>query len=62
MLVKIEPSEVRGTVTAPASKSMAHRLLICAGLSKGRSEIKYVEYSEDILATLDCLETMGAKI
>lgn len=62
MLVKIEPSRVSGTVTAPASKSMAHRLLICAGLSEGTSEIKNVAYSEDILATLDCLCTMGAKI
>ncbi len=62
MLVKIEPSQVSGTVTAPASKSMAHRLLICAGLSEGTSEIRNVAYSEDILATLDCLATMGAKI
>lgn len=62
MLVKIEPSRVSGTVTAPASKSMAHRLLICAGLSEGTSEIRNVAYSEDILATLDCLCTMGAKI
>lgn len=62
MRVKFEPSEVRGTVTAPASKSMAHRLLICAGLSQGKSEIKNVAYSEDILATLDCLTVLGAKI
>lgn len=62
MTVKIKPSEIRGTVTAPASKSMAHRLLICAGLSEGTSHIKNVAYSEDILATLDCLETMGATV
>ncbi len=62
MTVKIKPSEIRGTVTAPASKSMAHRLLICAGLSEGTSHIKNVAYSEDILATLDCLESMGATV
>lgn len=62
MLAQIKPSEVKGTVTAPSSKSMAHRLLICAGLAEGKSEIKNISYSEDILATLDCLSAMGAKI
>jgi 3-phosphoshikimate 1-carboxyvinyltransferase len=41
---------------------MSHRLLICAGLSGGKSEIKNVTFSEDILATIDCLKTMGAQI
>lgn len=62
MKVKISPCIVRGTVKAPPSKSMCHRLLICAGLSKGESRIDNVIYSEDILATLDCLEAMGARI
>lgn len=62
MLVKIKQSAVKGTVRAPASKSMSHRLLICAGLSEGRSRIDNVAFSEDILATLDCLGTLGAKI
>lgn len=62
MFVEIKPSAVSGTVKAPPSKSMAHRLLICAGLAKGESEIKNVAFSEDILATLDCLETLGARV
>ncbi len=62
MLVEIKPSAVKGTVKAPPSKSMAHRLLICAGLAKGESVIKNVAYSQDILATLDCLEVLGARI
>lgn len=62
MKVKIEKSSLNGEVYAPASKSMAHRLLICAGLSEGESTIENIACSEDILATLDCLETMGAKI
>ena len=41
---------------------MAHRLLICAGLSAGTSVISNVDLSEDILATLDCLRALGAKI
>ncbi len=62
MTVTINPSVLSGRVNAPPSKSMAHRLLICAGLAEGESYIKNVAYSEDILATLDCLQTMGAEV
>ena len=62
MNVKIKKSRLAGEITAPPSKSMAHRLLICAGLSEGESVIDNVSYSEDILATLDCLKEMGAVI
>lgn len=61
MDVKFYSSSAVGTVEAPPSKSMAHRLLICACLAKGRSVIKNIAYSNDILATLDCLETLGAR-
>ncbi len=61
MDVKFYSSSASGTVEAPPSKSMAHRLLICACLAKGRSVIRNIAYSNDILATLDCLETLGAR-
>ena len=62
MQVRFYPSEPAGVVKAPPSKSMAHRLLIAAGLSEGESMIRGAALSEDILATLDCLESMGAGI
>lgn len=62
MKITIEKSVLRGKVTAPPSKSMAHRLLICAGLSEEESELCNIAFSQDILATLDCLEKMGARI
>lgn len=62
MTVNIKPSEIKGKVTAPPSKSMSHRLLICAGLSEGESKINNIAFSEDILATIDCLGAMGAEI
>ena len=62
MVVEIKPSLPKGTVKAPPSKSMAHRLLICAGLCEGESVIENVAYSEDVTATLDCLEQLGAKV
>lgn len=60
MIVTIHPGQARGTVAAPPSKSVAHRLLICAGLSRGISHIHGVQFNEDISATLDCLEALGA--
>ena len=60
MNVTIRPGKAIGTVAAPPSKSMAHRLLICAGLSQGTSRISGLDYNEDILATVDCLRALGA--
>ncbi|MBQ3107667.1 MAG: 3-phosphoshikimate 1-carboxyvinyltransferase [Firmicutes bacterium] len=60
MNVTIAPSKARGTVSAPPSKSMAHRLLICSGLAGGTSVIHGLAPSQDILATLDCLKALGA--
>ena len=62
MIVTITPSAAEGRIQAPPSKSMAHRLLICAGLSAGTSVISNVDFSDDIMATLDCLRALGAGI
>ena len=64
MRVSISPSKARGSVEAPPSKSMAHRLLICAGLASKLepSIIHGIENSQDILATIDCLNVLGAGI
>ena len=62
MTVTIEPSTAHGRMEAPPSKSMAHRMLICAGCAEGTSVISNVDFSEDILATLDCLRALGAEI
>lgn len=61
MKIKINKSQAAGTVCAPPSKSMAHRLLICGGLSKSTSIIHGISYSQDVLATLDALEAIGAE-
>ena len=60
MKVTINQSKATGSVTAPPSKSMAHRMLICGGLAGGKSTIHGIAPSEDVLATLDCLKTLGA--
>ena len=62
MKVTITPSAARGIIEAPPSKSMAHRLLICAGLAEGISVITNVDLSRDIEATIACLRALGARI
>ncbi|MBR5586709.1 MAG: 3-phosphoshikimate 1-carboxyvinyltransferase [Clostridia bacterium] len=62
MKVIITPSQLKGTVAARASKSQAHRLLICAALSGEPCTIYCDSLSEDILATVDCLNALGADI
>ncbi len=62
MVAEIKVSSASGTVTAPPSKSMAHRLLICAALSEGTSKIYNIALSRDITATIICLTSIGAKI
>lgn len=57
----INISKAHGNIIAPPSKSMAHRHLICAGLSSEHSIVKGVALSEDVLATLDCLKALGAE-
>ncbi len=57
-----KPCRLKGSINAPPSKSMAHRYLIGAALSKEESVISGVDYSEDILATIDCLKSLGAEI
>ncbi len=56
----INISKASGKIVAPPSKSMAHRLLICAALCKGLSKIYNIELSQDVLATLDCISAFGA--
>ena len=62
MKVCLKKSEISGAVTPPASKSMAHRALICAALASGESVLKGVSISKDILATIGGLRQIGAKI
>ena len=58
--VTVFPSRLCGTVTVPPSKSDVHRAIICAALAKGKSVISPVAFSQDILATLDCIRALGA--
>ena len=58
----VAPGSLSGSFRAPASKSHAHRLLICAALGTAPVTVLCDTFSDDILATIDCLTAMGAQI
>ena len=62
MNLRIYPGRPQGVIAAPPSKSIAHRLLLCAGLSAGESRIQGVQPSDDLRATVDCLRALGAAV
>lgn len=61
MKVVITPSRAVGRVCAPPSKSVAHRALICGALA-GNSVIHNLAWSQDVLATLGCLQSLGCSV
>ena len=62
MIAAFTPCKLAGTVAAPPSKSMAHRYLIGAALSREVCTLSGVDFSQDILATMDCLKALGAQL
>ncbi len=61
MRVVIHKGTAAGRITAPPSKSMAHRLLICAAMCEGVSTVRGISDCEDVRATLDCLSALGIR-
>ena len=56
MIKIIHPSPLHGTIPAIASKSMAHRLMICAALAEEPTEVICATTSKDMEATRACLQ------
>lgn len=62
MIVKIQPSVLHGSVTAPAGKSSMQRACAAALLCEGASEIINPGKSNDDLAALDVIQKLGARV
>ncbi len=62
MQTTILASNTSGNIKAIASKSVAHRLLICAVFANKASLIECRETNDDITATVNCLCALGASI
>lgn len=59
---QIMPGSLSGTVLVPSSKSMGHRLCICAGLAGQGSVIDNIALSQDIEATNRSLTALGVAV
>ncbi len=62
MIRTVQPGPRCGTLHVPASKSVAHRLLITAALSAAPCVLRCDGISNDIAATVRCLNALGADI
>ncbi|MDR0308726.1 MAG: 3-phosphoshikimate 1-carboxyvinyltransferase [Coriobacteriales bacterium] len=60
MDIRIRSQLLKGRLAVPSSKSDAHRLVICAALSDAPTQIILNQVSDDIQATLNCLQALGA--
>lgn len=60
--IKVTPMPFKGQVKIPPSKSIAHRALISASLSEGKSKISNVAFSDDIIATLEAMKSLGVEV
>jgi len=55
-------SNVKGTITLPGDKSIAHRALIISAIAQGTTSIKNFPANLDSLMTLSTLQKLGVKI
>lgn len=61
-VVEITPKKLMGKIAPPPSKSDAHRAIICAALSKGKSTISPFSVSEDMKATIGAVKALGTDV
>lgn len=62
MDITVFPGQLSGNLQAIPSKSQAHRVLICAAFADKPTFVHCKQTNDDIEATADCLNSLGAKI
>lgn len=62
MIVRIQPSDIKGTIQAPASKSSMQRGCAAALLAKGTTIIRNPGHSNDDKAALGVIKGLGAVV
>ena len=58
MDITLRPGKLAGTVKIPSSKSMAHRMLICASFAKTCTDLVLTGINDDIAATAEGLHQL----
>lgn len=56
------PRPLRGTITVPADKSIAHRAIMFSSLAKGKSIVRATVFGRDNFATVRVMNQLGVKI
>ncbi len=62
LLVHPVANGLRGSVPVPSDKSISHRALIFAALSRGQCVLRGFSYGEDNVSTLEAFRSMGVGI
>ena len=62
MIARISPGYIKGTITAPASKSAMQRACALALLHRGKTVIQNPGNSNDDLAALRVIQALGAEV
>ena len=65
MRIEFSPSLAKGKIKPPPSKSQIHRCVIGGGLAEGETiidNVGSVEISDDLKATIACMENLGVRI
>lgn len=55
-------SSLRGRITLPGDKSIAHRAVIIAAISKGKTSVKNFPANKDCLVTVKAIKDLGIRI
>ncbi len=62
MKITVQPSIAKGEVEAPPSKSWAQRAIFLSLLANGESVIEGLPRSDDVLASLEAVQSFGAQV
>lgn len=62
MLVSEKISRISGVISVPGDKSISHRAVMLAAISKGKTIVEGFLNGQDCLRTIDCFRAMGIQI
>lgn len=62
MDITIPRGSLKGRLTPPCSKSYAQRALAVSLLAEGESVLRNIEFCNDTLSAIRCIESLGAKV
>lgn len=61
-IIKSIPSWLQGKISLPGDKSISHRAIFIASISKGKTKVNNFLFSQDSLATIGAFRKLGIKI